>query len=110
MSLFAASNAIHWTPSDAILPMQCVRRGSRIGGVLVSFFALAWCGTLLACIVAGTLQEGVNVAMTLLLLGFALPGLLFLWVGLNTLFGRREVFIDRQQVTVRERGLRRTRS
>ena len=28
MSLFAASNAIHWTPSDAILPMQCVRRGS----------------------------------------------------------------------------------
>ena len=110
MSLFAASNAIHWTPSDAILPMQCVRRGSRIGGVLVSLFALAWCGTLLACIVAGTLQEGVNVAMTLLLLGFALPGLLFLWVGLNTLFGRREVFIDRQQVTVRERGLRRTRS
>jgi len=110
MSLFAAKNTIRWTPSETILPMQCVRRGSRIGGVMVSLFALAWCGFLFVCIVAGTLQEGVNVGMTLLLLAFTLPGLLFLWIGLNMLFGRREVFIDRHQVAVCERGLWNTRS
>jgi hypothetical protein len=110
MSLFSAKNSIRWTPSEMILPMQCVRRGSRIGGVMVSLFALGWCGCLLACIVAGTLQEGVNVGMTLLLLAFTLPGLLFLWIGLNMLFGRREIFIDREQVTVGDKGLGRTRS
>lgn len=90
--------------------MRARERGSFLGGALLALFGVVWVGALLAAIVAGTLEEGARPALTLLMLLFAAPGLLFLRVGLALLWGRREVFLERERVSVRERRLRRWES
>ena len=93
-------NKIVWTPSDRVLPMRSIQRGSRIGGAFLILFALAWCGVLYCSIVMGTLKEGADIPMALFLLFFSLPGLLFLYLGLNVVFGSTRVTLDSDSVEV----------
>ena len=102
MAFFQAKNDVSWTPSDRSLPMKAVLRGSVPGGIFVILFSLARCGCLTASIIGGTIKEGVNIPMTLLLMVFMLPGVLFGLFGLGQLFGRREVFLEWNQVSVSE--------
>jgi hypothetical protein len=102
-------NTIVWTPDEHILPMRSVQRGSRIGGAFMTLFSLAWCGVLYASIIGGTIKKGVNIPMTLFMLVFSLPGLVFLYAGLRSLFGRTEVTLSSDTVEVVRKGVGRSR-
>jgi hypothetical protein len=98
-------NTIVWTPDEHTLPMRSVQRGSRIGGAFMTLFSLAWCGVLYASIIGGTIKKGVNIPMTLFMLVFSLPGLVFLYAGLRSLFGRTEVTLGSDTVQVVRKGV-----
>lgn len=102
-------NKIVWTPDERILPMRSVQRGSRIGGAFIVLFSLAWCGALYASIIMGTIKKGADIPMTLFLFVFSLPGLVFLYAGLSSLFGRTEVTLGSDTVGVVRKGVGRSR-
>ncbi|MBI5576966.1 MAG: hypothetical protein HY896_11465 [Deltaproteobacteria bacterium] len=89
--------------------MHSVQRGSRIGGAFIVLFSLAWCGALYASIIMGAIKKGVNTPMTLFLLVFSLPGLVFLYAGLSSLFGRTVVTLSSDTVEVLRKGVGRSR-
>jgi len=105
-SILAARNRVRWSPHSTVLPMQTTRRQSLVGAVFALLFGLVWCGLLGASIIFGTIKEGPNLPMTLMLLVFMVPGLGVLALALHLLVNRRKITVERHAVTVNERRVR----